>query len=135
MDEALNERTRSALLAVRAAAQEMHEARESLVELEGQTIGSPKLDGMPKGSGLHDASAARLVHLDYARRKLDRAEREYKRARAAAIDACAGMELHMKKFCEAYYAEGFPFEVAQILSGVSERQCYRYARRIEGKEE
>ena len=40
------------------------------------------------------------------------------------------MEGHMRKFCEAYYIEGFPFDVAQSLSGVSERQCQRYMRDI-----
>lgn len=135
MDEALNERARAALIASRAAARELMEARDSLAELEGQTIGSPRLDGMPRGSGGHDASASRLIHLDYARRKLDMAERAYKRARHAAEAACEGMEPHMHKFCAAYYAEGFPFEVARTLSGVGDRQCYRYVRMIEGKEE
>lgn len=129
----LSEKARRQLLAVREAAKELQEAEDALRELELKTIGSPNMDGMPKGSGKGDANAQYLIHLEYARAKQARAERDLTRAKNTAYRVCRRMTGHMRKFCEAYYAEGFPFEVAQALSGVKEAQCYRYMAKVKGE--
>lgn len=108
----------------------MQEAEYALRELELKTISAVNLDGMPKGSSQGDASARHVIHLDYAKEKLERARKELDRAKRRAGKVCSRMEGHMRKFCSAYYIEGFPFDVAQMLSGVSERQCQRYMRDI-----
>lgn len=100
-------------------------------ELEAQTISSPKMDGMPKGSGAGDASAQHMIYIEYARNRVSRAQAALKRAKSTASRICKRMDGHMKKFCEAFYIEGFPFDVAQALSGVGERQCYRYVSEVE----
>lgn len=129
----MTERDRRQLLAVRKAAQGLEEAEVALKELELKTVGSPNMDGMPKGGGQGDASAQHLIHLDYARSKRDKAEYSLKKAKHNAYRVCRKLEGHMRKFCEAYYAEGFPFDVAQYLSGVGVRQCSRYAAMIKGE--
>lgn len=95
-------------------------------ELELKTISAVNLDGMPKGSSQGDASARHVIHLDYAKEKLERARKELDRAKRRAGKVCSRMEGHMRKFCEAYYIEGFPFDVAQVLSGAGRSQCYTY---------
>lgn len=129
----LTERGRKQLLAVRKAANELEEAEVALKELELKTVGSPNMDGMPKGSSQGDASTQHLIHLEYARSKRDKAEYALKKAKHNAYRVCRKLEGHMRKFCEAYYAEGFPFDVAQALSGVGERQCSRYAAMVKGE--
>lgn len=118
---------------MRRAAEELQEAEDSLKELELKTISSPKMDGMPKGSSQGDANTQHLVHLDYARKKRDKAEYHLKKAKHNAYRVCRRLEGHMRKFCEAYYAEGFPFDVAQTLSGVQARQCYTYMSIVKGE--
>lgn len=111
---------------MREAVKDLQEAEDSVRELELKTVGSPKMDGMPKGSSTGDANAQYLIHLEYARSKLDRAHNQLARAKNNAYRVCRRLSGHMQKFCEAYYAEGFPFEVAQAMSGVKDRQCYSY---------
>ena len=126
----LTDRDRRRLLAVRDAAQELQEAQDALKELELKTVGSPKMDGMPKGSTQGDTSTQHLIHLDFARKKLEKAQIALAKAKHNAYRVCRRLEGHMRKFCEAYYMECFPFDVAQALSGVGERRCYDYIREI-----
>lgn len=104
---------------------------DSLRELELQSVSSPKMDGMPKGSGSGDASAQHMIHVEYARNRVKRAKDALQKARRNALRVCRKMEGHMRKFCEAFYVEGFPFDVARVMSGVGERQCYRYVGEVE----
>lgn len=129
----LTERDRKQLLAVRDAAKDLQEAEDALKELELKTIGSPNMDGMPKGSSQGDANARHLIHLEYARAKRDKAEYALKKAKHNAHRVCRRLDGHMRKFCESYYAEGHPFDVAQIVSGVKEAQCYRYMAKVKGE--
>lgn len=129
----LTERDRKHLLAVRKTAQDLEEAEVALKELELKTIGSPNMDGMPKGGSQGDASAQHLIHLEYARSKRDKAEYAHKKAKHNAYRVCRKLEGHMRKFCEAYYADGLPFDVAQIMSGVKDAQCYRYMAKVKGE--
>lgn len=129
----LTERDRKQLLAVRKTAQELEEAEVALKELELKTIGSPNMDGMPKGGSQGDASAQHLIHLEYARSKRDKAEYAHKKAKHNAYRVCRKLEGHMRKFCEVYYADGLPFDVAQIMSGVKDAQCYRYMAKVKGE--
>ena len=94
-------------------------------------IGSPSLDGMPHGSGIGDPTGCKVAHVAYAERKADKARKEFERAQRVARRVCARIaNPHAKKFCEAYYVECTPFEVAQIMSGVQERQCFRYMQTV-----
>lgn len=115
---------------MRRAAEELQEAEDSLKELELKTIGSPKMDGMPKGSSRGDVNADYLAAIEYVRKMRDAAERNAKRIKHYAHRVCKKMPRHMRKFCEAYYVECFPFDVAQTLSGVKEAQCYRYMTKV-----
>ena len=128
----LTEKDRAKLLAVRKAARDLEEAECSLKELKLKTVGSPNMDGMPKGSTQGDSSTQHLIHLDYARKKLEKAQRALDKAKRNAHRVCTRLEGHMQKFCEAYYVECFPFDIAQALSGVGERQCSRYMAAVKG---
>ena len=117
---------------MRDAAKDLQEAEDGLKELELKTIGTTNMDCKPKCSRPCDASAQHLIHLEYARSKRDKAERALNKAKHNAHRVCRKLTGHMRKFCEAYYAEGFPFEVAQMMSGVKEAQCYRYMAAVKG---
>ena len=120
---------------MRIAARDVEEAEVTLKEIRTKTIGAANMDGMPKGSSVGDASAQHVIYLEYAEKQLERAKRELGRAKRDAEHVCSRLEGHMRKFCGAYYIEGFPFEVAQALSGVSRRQCYTYMSMVsEGNE-
>lgn len=89
------------------------------------------MDGMPHAAGPGDPTGRAAQHIDYAERKLDKACKELERARRVALRVCSRIRnSHAKKFCEAYFVEGFPFSVAQQMSGVKERQCYGYMQAI-----
>lgn len=89
---------------------------------------------MPHGTGAGDPTGCRVEHVAYAERKVDKARKELDRARRVAARVCAQIvNPHARKFCESYYVKGAPFEVAQIMSGVNERQCYRYTSTIRDK--
>ena len=108
----------------------VQDLRDGLRELEAKTISSPNMDGMPRGSGDGDASARRLISLERAKHRLKMAEKDLQTARRRAERVCRKMDGHMRGFCEAYYVDCQPFSVAQKLSGVCERQCYRYMQDI-----
>lgn len=115
----------------RKAAQDLSEAEDSLKEIRTRVIGSPSLDGLPRGGGAGDPTGCRVAHVAYAERKVDKARKELDLARRVARRVCARIvNPHARKFCESYFVEGAPFEVAQIVSGVQERQCFRYMQKV-----
>lgn len=130
----MTDRDRHALRVCRDAAINYAEREESVREIERRTVGSPKLDGMPRGSGVGDPTGSLAAGIDYARRRRDAAEKAYKRVRRAAVHACRRIaNKHAQKFCEAYYLDGKPFDLACIMSGVKERQCYEYMQKSKEK--
>ena len=126
----LTELDREALLEVRTAEKRVQDLEDGLRELELKTISSPNMDGMPKGSSDGDASTRRLISMERAKHRLKMAEKDLRTARRRAERVCRKMDGHMRSFCESYYVDCQPFSVAQKLSGVSERQCYRYMQDI-----
>ena len=84
------------------------------------------MDGMPRSRGAGDASAQYLIYLDYARKERDKAQRSLDKAKYNAMRVCRKLSGHMRKFCEAYYAQCLPFDIAQTLSGVQRSRCYDY---------
>lgn len=123
----LTKKDKQELRAVRDAEKRVQDMHDGLKELELKTISSPNMDGMPKGTGDGDASVRHMIRLERARRRLADAEKALKAAQRKAERVCQRMDDgHMRRFCEAFYVDGQPFAAAQKLSGVGERQCYRY---------
>ena len=92
------------------------------------------MDGMPRSQGAGDASAQYLIHLEYARKERDKAQRSLDKAKYNASRVCRRLSGHMRKFCEAYYAQCFPFDIAQTLSGVQRSRCYDYINAVKGEQ-
>lgn len=120
-----------ALLACRHAAEEVDCLHDGLIELRRQVIASPRLDGMPRGAATGDGAAKRLIRIEKQEKNLERAKQRLQHRRTAAIRALSKLPVGMAQFCQVYYVEGEPFELAWRASGRSSRQCARYIREVE----
>lgn len=116
------------LRVVKDYAEELDRLRESLAELEGQTIGSPKLDGMPHGGSQSDAMAGRLIRKQRLEERVRDAERQLRRAINTAKRVIAPLPARMRLFYEAYYIEGYKLEDACSYARVCIRTGNTYVR-------
>ena len=114
----------------RDLADEVGRLRESLREAELQTISSPNMDGMPKGSGDGDAMTRLVIRKDKLQAKLRTAERALKRSQAAGGKALRDVKAPMRMFCEIYFLEAGSLEAACIYARIDKRTGERYSAEI-----
>lgn len=105
---------------------EVERLRDTLKEIDLQTISSPNLDGMPKGSGDGDAMTRRVIRRDKVESKLWSAERALKRARTIGGRALREVKAAMRLFCEAYYLDGASLEESCKYARIDARTAERY---------
>lgn len=110
--------------------EELDRLRECLRELELQTVGSPRTDGMPRGSGGGDAMAGRVISKELLEQKIRTAERALKKSRAAGGKALRNVKAPLRMFCEAFYLEAASFEEALIYARINKRTAERYTAMI-----
>jgi len=122
----------NAIFEVRTLKEEIERLKESIADLNGKTISSPCLSGMPHGVGETDRMAERLIRMQKMQSRLVYKEKKLEGARRAARGAIERIQsVGMRIFCTVYYLEGEDFETAQQLSGVSRGRCLEYRHRIE----
>jgi hypothetical protein len=108
--------------------------RDNLREAELQTISSPNMDGMPKGSGDGDAIARQIMNKDRLLSKLRGAEKALKRSRTIAGKALRNAKAPLRMFCEVYFLEAGCLEAACIYARIDKRTGERYSADINRKE-
>ena len=126
----MTERDKWHLRRARDLADEVTRLRDNLREAELQTISSPNMDGMPKGSGDGDAIARQIARRDKLQTKLRTAERALKRSRSAAEKALCGVKASMRMFCEAYFLDAAQLEEACAYARINKRTGERYSAEI-----
>lgn len=132
MKETFTEQESAALLRVRKLHEELERTKDGLRELRllSVSISSPNMDGMPKGSTNADKNARVLARIEAQEREIAALSAELDRAKVIARRAIDELTGAFKTFCESYYLDGDPFEVAQAACAMSERQCRRYMQAI-----
>ena len=126
----MTERDKWHLRRARDLVDEVTRLRDNLREAELQTISSPNMDGMPKGSGDGDAIARQIARRDKLQTKLRTAERALKRSRSAAGKALRGVKAPMRMFCEVYFLEAGSAEAACAYARIDKRTGERYSAEI-----
>lgn len=119
---------------VRKLHEELGLKRDGLTELRllSVSVSSPNMDGMPKSQTEGDKNARVLSRIEQQESKVTALSARLDEARMIARRATETLTGAFKDFCEAYYIDGDPFEVAQAASGVGERQCRRYMQAVSG---
>lgn len=118
------------MLSVRRDAEDVALQEDYLEELQRQTISSPNMDGMPKGSAQGDAAARLMIRKQQAEAKLEQAKRQLERSKKAARRVIAKLDVRMARFCEAYFIEGEKLEAASAFAGVCVRTGSNYAKMV-----
>lgn len=113
---------------VRKLHEELGLKQDGLRELKllSVSVSSPNMDGMPKSQTSADKNARILARIEAQERGIAAVSAELNRVKAIARRAIDGLTGAFKTFCESYYLDGDPFEVAQAACAMSERQCRRY---------
>ena len=132
--ERIDKRTRHILKEARELAKEIELKEEGLRELLMQTVSSPSMDGMPKGSGGHDASAARLAREEAMREDIQRGKERLQRIRRAANRGIKPLSASRRIFYQIYYIDAQKASAARTMARISERTAQRYISDINKKE-
>ena len=122
----LTDKDKYMLRRARDLVDEVERLREVLREIRLQTVGSPNMDGMPKGSGDGDAMARRIIRRDKIESKLKAAERALNRARTVGGKALRDCRAPVRLFCEAYYLEAGTLEESCRIARIDRRTAERY---------
>jgi hypothetical protein len=122
----LDRRDKYILHECRELAQEIALREEGLVELSTKTIGSPNMDGMPKGSGTHSASDSRLMQIEKYEHDLERDKRRLERLRRDARGAIKPLKVAQRVFYEEYFVQAQKAHVARLMAGISQRTMTNY---------
>lgn len=128
--QALTERDKWHLRRARDLFDEVTRLRENLKEAELQTISSPNMDGMPKGSGDGDAMTRQVIRKDKLQAKLRGAERALKRSQAAGRKALRNVKAPLRMFCEVYFLEAGSLEASCVYARIDKRTGERYSAEI-----
>lgn len=104
---------------------------DALCELRRESISSPRMDGMPKGSGEGDQMPRRMARIDDLTRRIERQRARLSKLRRSGERAIYRLEAREKLFVEAYYLRAEKAGVAAILAQISDKSASRYIRRIE----
>lgn len=126
----LTDRDKYMLRRARDLVDEVERLRETLREIRLQTVGSPNMDGMPKGGGDGDAMARRIIRKDKIESKLKAAERALNRARTVGGKALRDCRAPVRLFCEAYYLEAGTLEESCKYARIDRRTAERYCAMI-----
>lgn len=122
----LDKRDKYILHECRELAQEIRLREEGLQELRMKTIGSPNMDGMPKGSGTHSASDNRLIQIEKYERDIEHSKRRLERLKDAARAVIKPLKVAQKVFYQEYFVEAQKAHIARTMAGVSERTMTNY---------
>lgn len=123
-------RTAAMLAGVRALAEEIAPREAGLYELRTRSIGSPAMDGMPRGGGARDANAERLARIERVEQAISRDKRRLERKRQEARRAIRTLDARRRIFYTAYYIDADKASAARVLAGVSQRTAMRYIKDI-----
>lgn len=131
----LSDEEREALLYARELHEEMENLLDGLRELKllALSVSSPNMDGMPKGQSAGDAYGQTLVRIERREREIADVGRRAGKAKVTAGRIVKRLVGPFKTFCNDYYVEGMPFQIAHAASGVSDRQCKNYMAYIQKK--
>lgn len=110
----------------------MERQRGYLEELQRQTIGSPNMDGMPKGTSQGDVMDRLMIRKQEAEERLQRAIRRLERSKRTAGRILSRLDVGMARFYEAYYVNGEKLEAAAVFAGVSPRTGSNYIKLVSG---
>lgn len=122
----LDEQEKDTLRAARVLLEEIRLREERLDELKTRQISSPKLDGMPKGSGDGDAATARMISIEGREQQIRRDRRRLKRLQGRARRAIAPLNPRQRIFYTEYYLKGSSAETAADEARISGRTATRY---------
>jgi len=117
---------------VRAQAKLVTRLSGQMREMAADGLKSPRLDGMPRGTGYAPGGLdSRVEKREAMLRLLERESgilREYETAARREMD---DMRPELYAFCALYYLAGLSLEETANAIDRSERQCARYKREIE----
>ena len=130
----MTEREKRVLTDVRRDAEEVRRQTDYLEELMRQTISSPRMDGMTRGSTQDDAMARLMIRRQQAQDRLDRAQRRLERSIRDARRILSRLDVRMARFLDAYFIAGDTVEEAARFAGVCLRTGNNYLRTIDGEE-
>ena len=124
------------LLHVRELHKEKAGALDGLRELKllSVSISSPNMDGMPKTHGDKDKHAQILARIEKQEQSIAAIDRKIRKAQTAARRALKTQAGSFRIFCETYYVDGLPFDVAQAQSGLRRSRCYDYIKAVKGSD-
>ena len=122
----LDKRDKYILHECRELAQEIKLREEGLKELRMQTVASPNMDGMPKGSGNASAIANRVIQIEKRTKDIERDKRRLERLKERARAALKPLKVAQKVFYQEYFVEAQKAHVARTLAGISERTMTNY---------
>ena len=120
------------MLRVRAQAQLVTRLSEQMKEMAADGLRSPRMNGMPRGSGgVPGGLDIRLEKREAMVRLIERESgilREYETAARAEMNE---MRPELYAFCALYYLAALDIAETAEAIGRSERQCARYKQEIE----
>ena len=131
----LTDRERYTLRRARDIADEVQRLQENLTEIDLQTISSPNMDGMPKGSGDGDAMTRRIIRRDRIVGKMQAAQRELDKLRTIGSAALKRTKTPIRMFCDAYYLQFAGLEEACNYARIDKRTGERYCAMINRESE